>query len=151
MSPISPSLSTDSGVGTIRQRLLEDKEIVSNGEFVFSTEDDGPMDLSISGQLSTTNDFGGLRGIVSDDGEDLTVEGPMDLTQNDEKIKRLVPSLLPFAVPSGDELEGQGPAPDVTKSQGDDKKSKRLLRKRKVPTSEPQEKNRSDEDKESIR
>ena len=50
---------------------------IPNGDPVVSTEDDGPMDLSISAQLSTTIDLGGMKRIISkDNGE----EGPLDLT-----------------------------------------------------------------------
>ena len=64
MSPSSPSHSTDSGVVTSPQCILEDEETssessssnatISNEDFFVSTDndyEDGPMDLSISSQL----------------------------------------------------------------------------------------------------
>ena len=103
MSPSSPSQSTDSRVGTTRRHTLEDDKTIPsrhstipNGDSVVGTEYDGPMDLSISAQLPTTNDSGGLKRRIMNDGEDLENQGLLDLTQNVEKKKRtLVVTLEP--------------------------------------------------------
>ena len=76
--------STDSAVKAPDRPTLKDDEAgssthstIPNGDPVVSTEDDGPMDLSISAQLPTTNDLGGVKRRISKDDEE---EGPLDLT-----------------------------------------------------------------------
>ena len=90
-------LSTDLGVGETRLRALEYKETssesssltISNGDFVVGTEDDGPVDLSISGYLPKTNDFGGLNTRIANGDEDLEAEGPpvVKSREDEKKIK----------------------------------------------------------------
>ena len=69
------------------------------------------MDLSISAQLPTTNDLGGLKRRIVNDGEDLENQGPLDLTQNVGKKKRAsVVSSEPLEenhpIPNGDSVVG---------------------------------------------
>ena len=90
-------LSTDLGVGETRLRALEYKETssesssltISNGDFVVGTEDDGPVDLSISGYLPKTNDLSGLNTRIANGDDDLEAEGPpvVKSREDEKKIK----------------------------------------------------------------
>ena len=69
------------------------------------------MDLSISAQLPTTNDLGGLKRRIVNDGEDLENQGLLDLTRNVGKKKRAsVVSSEPLEenhpIPNGDSVVG---------------------------------------------
>ena len=100
-------LSTDLGVGETRLRALEYKETssesssltISNGDFVVGTEDDGPVDLSISGYLPKTNDLSGLNTRIANGDDDLEAEGPPVVKSREDekklKIKREISFVLP--------------------------------------------------------
>ena len=102
LPPCSPSRSTDSEAGSPQCSLGDENEnvdpssssaTISNEHFVFSSEDDEPMDLSIPGQLPTTNGFGGLRGTVSEELD----HGPLDLTNSHkDKMKARIMQNVPF-------------------------------------------------------
>ena len=107
MSPSCPSQSIDPGVEATRRRTLKDDETIPssshstipNGDFVVSTENDIPIDISDASQLPTTNglDKRALkkRRIVNA-GDDKEEQPSPNVTKSRENEKKLKKREIPF-------------------------------------------------------